>query len=169
MRADRANVTIEAARVRTGVRLSLGVLAAALLTPLFAQSSAHFFMKRVSLNAGAGAMASTNYSNSLSTGQSLVGSASFCNAGSRTTAGFWSVLGVAPVPLILTGRRNVADPFEVDLSWSGVDTVYQLYRAFTPTDVLNPGNLDRETSSCNATDKLAFQSDIIFYSVIPKP
>ncbi|MBZ5639922.1 MAG: hypothetical protein LAO51_14340 [Acidobacteriia bacterium] len=67
------------------------------------------------------------------------------------------------------GSRNIADPLNVDLRWSGAESTYQLFRAYTSVDIFNPANLDRETGTCNATDALAFQSGVIFYNVIPRP
>lgn len=155
---------------RVGACLCFGLLSMVFQATAFAQSSTHYSMKRVGTSAGAVAMTSTNYSNRASVGQeSPVGSASFCNVGSRTSTGFWSVLGVGAVPIVLTGRRNASDPLDVDLSWSGADPIYQVYRAFTPADIFNPANLEGETSSCSTTDMLAFQSNLIYYSVIRRP
>ena len=136
----------------------------------FAQSSATFAMKRLSIIAGSAIMTSAHFSTDMVGPQeSPVGGASFCNVGSRTGLGFWSVLGRISVPIVLTARRSTVDPLDIDLSWSGAEPAFQVYRAFTPADVLNPGNLDRETSVCSATDTLASQSDLMFYNVIPKP
>jgi len=156
--------------LRMHSRLALVVVS--ILFPAFglAQSSAHFSMKRLSLASGAATMTSTSYTNSATASQvSPSGAASFCNVGSRTATGFWSVLGVVSVPIVLTARRSTTEPADVDLLWSGADPVFQLYRAFTPEDVLSPVNFELETPLCTATDTSALQSDRIFYNVTPKP
>jgi hypothetical protein len=79
------------------------------------------------------------------------------------------VLGVGAVPILLTGRRSLVDPLDVDLQWSGAASTYQLFRGYSPVDIFNPANLDRETDLCTGTDAFAFQSNLIFYSVIPRP
>jgi hypothetical protein len=150
--------------------VSVVILLSGMVVPVLAQSSAHYSMKRVAVAAGAATMSSTNFSGSMSaTSESPSGSASVCNAGARSTVGFWSVFGVAQVPIVLAAKRNALDPQSVDLQWSGADLRFQLFRDYTPEDMFNPANLDRETTTCSATDQLAFQSNSVFYSVIKKP
>jgi hypothetical protein len=78
-------------------------------------------MVRATAGSGALRMTSASYSATSTVGQrSPTGSASFCNSGGRTTAGFWSLLGHAHVPIVLAGKRNTGDPTgSVDLQWSG--------------------------------------------------
>jgi hypothetical protein len=146
-------------------------LVIALVAPASAQSSAHFSMKRIAAVSGSATMMSTNFNTGVVGPQeSPSGGASFCNFGNEVGLGFWSVLEDISVPIVLTGHRSQVDPLHVvDLSWSGDEPAYQLYRAYTPSDVFNPANLDRETAQCAANDELASQSNIIFYSVIKKP
>ena len=152
-------------------RMFCGVsLLIVLVTPAAAQSSAHYSMKRISLVGGSANMASSSFTaNAVGSQESPVGGASFCNVGPATGLGFWSVLGHVAVPIVLSAQRDTADPGNVDLFWSGADPTYQLYRAYTPSGIFNPANLEAETSSCSTTDPLALQSSLIFYSVIRKP
>jgi hypothetical protein len=155
------------------MKLSVSCAAALLMvlvSPAWAQSSAHYSMKRIAMVSGSASLTSSHFStNVVGPQESPSGGASFCNVGRKTGLGFWSVLGQISVPIILTAQRNAADPLDVDLTWSGAETTFQLYRAYAPANVLDPGNLDRETTQCSATDQLAFQSNEIFYSVIKKP
>ena len=65
-------------------------------------------------------------------------------------------------------HQNELDPDLLDLSWTGAEDTFQVYRAFTPEDVLNPANLFLETVTCSEMDTTANQSDIFFYKVVPK-
>jgi hypothetical protein len=141
-----------------------------LALPALAQSSAHYSVKRSAVVSGAAALSSSNFRNNATGPQYAVsGGSSFCNTGRRNEMGFWSVSGQTLVPIVLTTKKNPSDPLDVDLSWSGTAATYQFFRAYTPTDVLNPGNLEFETNQCSTTDLFAFQSPRVFYSVIPKP
>ena len=42
-------------------------------------------------------------------------------------SGFWSFLGSALVPVILTASRNPSNPDDVDLAWSGNNSPYDIY------------------------------------------
>ena len=55
------------------------------------------------------------------------------------------------------------------LLWTGAADTFQVYRAFTPEDILDPANLYTESASCDSMDGNASQSNIIFYKVVPKP
>ncbi len=99
---------------------------------------------------------------------SPAGASSFCNTGFIASIGFWSVLGDLPVPIWLQVAKNPADPSAVELSWSGAHDAFEVYRAVSAQNVLDPTNLFTQTSSCAVSDDRALASNIIFYNVIPQ-
>ena len=159
--------------VRSGFILLVclvSLLVVILQSPAVAQESSTFVMERISVAVGATKSTSASFENTAVVAQeSPSGANSFCNTGFVNSLGYWSVLGDLPVPIRLTVGINELDPGSLDLSWTGVDDVFQVYRAFTPEDILNPANLYQETMVCAAMDNNAFQSDIIFYKVVPRP
>jgi hypothetical protein len=141
------------------------------VSPVAAQSSAHYVMKRITPSSGAQVSTSPHRKNSIVAGSvSPPGAESFCNTGYVNSLGFWSVQGALPVPIQLNAKRNTLDPTgSVDLMWSGADALYRVYRAFSPQNLLDPANIDRETPACDGTDTRGYQSNIIFYTVVRKP
>jgi hypothetical protein len=132
--------------------------------------SSSFIMERVSLSAAGQTVASTDYETTIVFGQnSPSGAASNCNSGYVSSFGFWSALGDLPVPIQLRVAKDSTDESTVDLSWTGSDDVFQVFRSFTPHDVLDPANLDLEISECSASDPQAGAGDLIFYRVVARP
>ncbi len=147
--------------------VGIGVLM--LSTLVLAQTSTSFKM-RVSATAVGQTVsaASNNYQTTVVLGQeSLAGALSFCNGGYRTSLGFWSVVGDLPVPIQLLVDKDPADSEMVDLSWSGADDGFEVYRATSPEDVVDPANLDSLSSSCAASDA-THGADILFYRITPQ-
>ena len=136
--------------------------------PVLGQQSANFSMDRISVTAGGNTAASANFETTVVIGQdSPSGASSFCNSGFINTAGFWSVLGDAPVSIVLAVGKDAANPNQVELSWSGANPVFHLYSSTLPTDVLDPLNLTLATATCSASDSPL--AALVFYKVVPKP
>lgn len=132
--------------------------------------STTYRMDRVTVAAGATMTTSSTWDNSVVISQEGPnGVASFCGQGAVASFGFWSVLGDIPMPIRLDTRQNGLDPLDIDLLWSGNASSFQVYRTFTPDNVLDPVNLYAETANCDLIDLNAIDSDIIFYKVVPKP
>ena len=124
----------------------------------------------VTVTAGATITSSAIYENHVVVAQeSPAGSISQCNTGFRMNLGFFSVLGDAPVPIILTARMNLSDTDAIDLQWTGSDDAFQIFRDVAPQDLLNPANFIHETVTCSATNLMTPSADVIFYKVVRKP
>ena len=146
------------------------ILVSNLAPPVSAQESPSFVMDRVSATAVGNTTVSANYETTVVMGQeSPTGAVSFCNGGFINSFGFWSVLGDLSVPIRLEVARDSIDPSVVQLSWSGADDLFQVFRSLTPEDALDPLNLDDETSACSAADLEAGSANLIFYQIIAKP
>ena len=78
-------------------------------------------------------------------------------------SGFWSFGGSGLVPVLLMARKNGADPADVDLSWSGNNSPYDLYSATDCTDIHNH-YLAQEGS--NAYTDSPLPADLTCYSVL---
>lgn len=73
------------------------------------------------------------------------------------------------MPIVLTAARNPIDPAQVDLKWSGNAPLFQVFRGYTPQNLVTLANLERVTGLCSATDALAFQSNVIYYDIEAGP
>jgi hypothetical protein len=141
--------------------LALGV------TPSFAQESPSFVMDRITFSSAAQQATSASFEMSVTFAQEgLVGSASLCNQGYVQNFGFWSVMGYSPIPVMLRAARNTANPFDVDLSWTGSATSFEIYRSTIPNGIIDPPNLAAVTSECSDTDTPP-NAPIVFYLVVP--
>jgi hypothetical protein len=129
--------------------------------------STNFKMDRFSVAAVAqSATGPTNYSTTVVLGEdSAVGATSACNAGFRTSLGFWSHRGDLPVSIRLRAAKDGGD---MELSWSGTDPNFEVYRSSLPGNVVHPGALIGVTSTCTTTDSLAQTPSLFFYQVIPQ-
>ena len=163
-------MAFEAGPSRRLVR-ALSILAAtALSDPAAAQESASFRLDRLTIAGASQTIASNGFVTTVTVGQeSIAGAASICNVSLTTGLGFWSVRGELPVPVILTVARNPIDPQAIDLNWTGNTPTFQVYRDYTPENLVSLENLERVTAACSATDPLAFQSNIIYYAVEAVP
>jgi len=151
--------------------LATGLLAmAGWSAPASAQESASFVLERLAIAGASQTIASARYETTMTVGQeSPAGAASICNVSLTTSLGFWSVQGDLPVPVILTLTRNPVDPQAVDLAWTGNTPTFQVFRDYTPQNLVSLANLERVTALCSATDALAFQSNVIYYDVEAVP
>lgn len=130
----------------------------------------NYVLDRVTVVAGSGSLSSTTLESKLIVGQeSPGGGSSACNSGYRTSLGFWSVSGEMPVPIELAIRRSLSNPQDIELSWTGADPLFGVYRDSAPTDVANPVNLYHQTGLCVFTDEFAAQDPILFYLVLVQP
>jgi hypothetical protein len=149
------------------VPIAATLVAANLALAAFAQSSASFEMKRVSATAAGSTASSAGFESTVLIGQeSPTGAASACNTGFLSSFGFWSVLGDLSVPIRLNVKRAAGDPQAVELTWTGADAEFNVFRSQTPNDVHDPTNLTLVTSECAAGDPRAGEADLVFYNVV---
>src|SRR5262249_501900 len=95
-----------------------------------------------------------------------VGAVSQCNDGYLQTAGFWSVLGDQPVPLMLFVDYDTANPEGVILTWTGSSSQFDIYRSSAASSILDPGNLTTTAYACTTAD-LPPAARCNFYQVVP--
>lgn len=149
----------------------VGLLSAALALaparPAPAQESQHYVMGRVTLSATGALASSPRFDTRVTLGQTVpVGSVSRCNDGYLQSAGFWSVLGDQPVPLMLFVTNDTANPGGVILTWTGSASQFDLYRSNAAASNLDPGNLTRTVYSCTTAD-MPPAVPRIYYQVVP--
>ena len=77
--------------------------------------------------------------------------------------GFWSFVGSGLVPVLLTVDRNGIVPGNVDLSWSGNNTPYEIFEA---TDCTNVFSYPFGTTSANNYDDITPPSGLVCYNVL---
>jgi len=155
-------------RIHTSVAVLLLIVSAG--TSVVAQQSAHYSMERVTVAAVADTASSTHFTTTVVIGQeSPAGASSFCNAGFRSSMGFWSILGDLPVPIVLQLGKQAGDPSTIDLIWSGADSSFAVYRSADAATVLNPENLFLEVPVCQATDLVTGTPNLVFYNVVAGP
>jgi hypothetical protein len=132
------------------------------------QALSPYSMDRVSVTAVGQTASSPVYTTIVVAGQdSPSGAASVCNTGYKMSLGFLSVMGNLPVPILMRVEREPSSASEVQLSWSGAEDYFDLYRAFNPQNIVDFQNLHSSPSSCTAVDANADEADIIFYKVMP--
>ena len=99
----------------------------------------------------------------------VAGTSGVCPAGTTGSLGFWSFKAPTDVPVFLTvGKTAIggSGQYDVDLTWTGRSTLFELYRNTSPIALVAPGNSWRTTNLCNETDQSANPFNILFYSVI---
>ena len=90
-------------------------------------SSASYCMQQTTLNGGGGLSTSASYRMNASLGQeSVIGVSSSPNY--VLQSGFWSFQGSGLVPVLLTVHKNGTTPADPDLSWTGNNAPYAVYR-----------------------------------------
>jgi hypothetical protein len=107
-----------------------------LLTPaaLAQSSSASYVLKQSTTNGGGETTTSTSYRLTASAGQeSTIGTSS--SPAYVLQSGFWSYLGSGLVPVILMVHKNGITPGNVDLTWSGNNSPYDIFEATDCTNV----------------------------------
>ncbi len=138
------------------------------VVPSLAQESANYSMDRISIAAVGSTTSSATFATTVVIGEdSPEGASSYCNSGFVNSVGFWSVLGDLPVPIVLAVDKAQGNPQGVELTWSGTNNLFQVFRSISPMDVLDLANLDVETASCSSNDSQS--AAIVFYKVVPKP
>ena len=158
--------------MRFGFRVIPTVVVAGglLASTVIAQSSSNYMMEHVVVSAGAASAASQTWQMSVAlTPDFRIGASSTCNRGFRTSLGLGTSADHIPVPIELSVRHSQADPQDVELTWTGADPLFQVYRSFSPSDVSGVLNLYQETDRCVFTDAFAHQESILFYLVLPRP
>lgn len=108
--------------------VAAGMTACALSLPAHAQAtSANYRLQPVTVNGGCAPTTSATHRLNASLGQeSTVGASSAPHF--IVQSGFWSFLGSTVVPVVLTANRDAVQPATVDLSWSGNNASYSIYR-----------------------------------------
>lgn len=141
-----------------------------LANPIIAQSSAHYRTERVVLAAGAAAASSASFETSvILSPETSIGASSTCNRGYRVSLGTMPFAGTIPVPIDLSVRHSQSDPQDVELTWTGADADFRVYRGSSASALSNTFNLYEETDLCGFTDISAQQEPVIFYLVMPRP
>lgn len=149
-----------------GAALMMALIAFVSSGPARAQASTNFKMERVSVTAVGQTVSGASYQTTVVLGQeSPAGAASSCNSGWRMSLGFWSVLADLPVPIRLLVDKDPTDSQVADLTWSGADDVFEVYRATSPQNVVDPTNPNFPAMECAASDA-TLAVDILFYQVI---
>ena len=112
-----------------------------------APAQAGFAMKRLALTGVADRLSSPSY-NLTVTAVTTGGATGVCPSGAVASLGFWSVRGPMVVPVRLTVNKSASDAFNVDLSWSGQSSAFEIYRSISPVDLVSPENLFQTTGTC---------------------
>lgn len=157
-------------RVRGFSSLLLGLAVAGVIGPgeAASPSSASYTMERVTVAGGAASSGAAFYDTRVTFAQEgPAGSVSVCNDGLGQGTGFWSVMGLAAVPVHLQVARDPLDPESVVLKWSGSSPSFEMYRAWLPFNVLDPVHLTTTTTDCELTDLPPQGPDIVYYLITP--
>ncbi len=75
------------------------------------------------------------------------------------------MFGEIPAPLFLRLQPGATDPSVVELTWTGSDPVFEVYRAESPVGVAVPVHLLLTTSSCATADVPPAVAPIIYYLI----
>jgi hypothetical protein len=125
-------------------------------------------LKRITVTGVADRMSSASYTMNV-TSAPVAGTSGVCPAGTTGSLGFWSFKAPTNVPMLLTLDKTFntgSGVFDVELTWTGRSTQFEIYRNTTKIALVDPGNLWRTTTLCDETDQNATPFDILFYSVI---
>ncbi len=125
-------------------------------------------LKRLTVAGVADRMTSAGYVMNVTSGP-VAGTSGVCPTGTTASLGFWSLKAPMTVPQLLMVDKTFnagSGVFDIELSWTGQSTLFEIYRNTSPIALVDPGNLYRTTSLCNDTDQNADPFDILFYSVI---
>jgi len=154
-----------AGRVMTPALLVLLLFSAC--APQYAQaSSANFRMQQSTFNGGGTTSVSpsgTNYRLTASLGQeSVIGVSSSPNY--IVQSGFWSYFGSGLVPVLLMVQKNGVIPADPDLSWSGNNPNYMIYRSAGCATVFS--SLLTTVTPQSYTDAAPLAAPLVCYSVL---
>ena len=152
---------------KRGGAILLALVALAASAVAGAQSSSPSFrLQQSTLSSGGGTSVSpsgTNFRVSGSFGQEATVGASSA-FGSVVQSGFWGFGGSALVPVLLTVRKNVTVPGNPDLTWTGNDPDYRIFRDTNCADVTGAGALLSQSSRA-FTDTAPPAAPLVCYSV----
>lgn len=119
-------------------------------------------LDRQTVAAMAGAIESVGYRQSVTVGQlSPVGGMSHCNVSYWASAGFWTIVSDAPVPIALRVFKTPGLPGFLTLQWTGTASMFDIYRDTGPTSIGRPENLWLTLPVCETTQPQGTQS--IYY------
>jgi len=79
-------------------------------------------------------------------------------------AGFWSFLGSGLVPVILSGSKNLVQPANPDLSWTGNNPQYSIYRSTNCSNVFSTWLTSQSPTAW--TDSAPPVSPLVCYNVL---
>jgi hypothetical protein len=99
----------------------------------------------------------------------VAGTSGVCPAGTTGSLGFWSFKAPTGVPVFLTVDKIPSGgngQYNVELTWTGRSTLFELFRSTSPIALVEPGNSWRTTNLCGETDQNSNPFDILFYSVV---
>jgi hypothetical protein len=125
-------------------------------------------LKRLTVAGVADRMSSVSYIMNV-TSAPVAGTSGVCPAGKTGSLGFWSFRAPTKVPVLLTMNKTFnggSGQYDVELTWTGLSTLFEIYRNTSPVALIEPGKLWQTTNLCNETDQDAYPFDILFYSVI---
>ncbi len=125
-------------------------------------------LKRLTVAGVADRMTSAGYVMNVTSGP-VAGTSGVCPTGTTASLGFWSLKAPMTVPQLLMVDKTFnagSGVFDIELSWTGQSTLFEIYRNTLSIALVDPGNLYRTTSLCNDTDQNADPFNILFYSVI---
>jgi hypothetical protein len=125
-------------------------------------------LKRLAVAGVADRLTSSGYLMNV-TSDPVAGTSGVCSTGTKNSLGFWSFKAQTAVPqfLMLDKTNNAGGGvFDIELSWTGHSTLFEIYRSTSPIGVVDPGNLYKTTSLCSDTDQDVGPFNVLFYSVI---
>ena len=129
-------------------------------------ASAHFVIQQATVNGGGGGGTSEPdgaYRMDDSLGQE---SAIGCSSSFHYVlqSGFWSFLGSGLVPVILMVTKDDGDPSSPELSWTGNNPYYFVYRSTDPSAIFS--NLDHTQPGQTWTDGSPPDAPVVFYNIL---
>ena len=129
-------------------------------------SSAHYVLQQATFNTGGGTSVSpagTAHRMSDSLGQESV---SGCSSSFHYVlqSGFWSFVGSGLVPVVLMLAKDAGDPECPDLSWTGNNQYYFVYRSTSAADTF--WNLDHSQPGRTWTDGSPPEGLVVIYNVL---
>ena len=128
-------------------------------------SSASYRLVSTTLDAAGGSPAGPSASLNGSLGQELVVGVS---AGPHFVlqSGFWGFLGSTVTPVVLAVNRNPGDPDAIDLTWSGNNATYDIYRSTSSHCDSQYASVLAATSANAYTDAEPPSAPLVCYSVL---
>ena len=127
-------------------------------------SSTSFCMQQTTLNGGGGLGISASFRMTASIGQeSVIGVSSSPNY--VLQSGFWSFQGSGLVPVLLTVHKNGSIPADPDLTWTGNNSPYSVYRVSNTCNTVFSNFLTSQTPLAY-TDAAPPAGPLICYNIL---